>query len=120
MTPGSTTALVILAALADQGAPAELVKEGSVPLVPSAGAIVSTPSSLIDHATFSPQVPDAIGSAPFTGEGAGSSAMLEVDGGVNAKTAAACVNSGADVLVAGTACFGANDSRAFIESVKKL
>ena len=51
---------------------------------------------------------------------AGSSAMLEVDGGVNAKTAAACVNSGADVLVAGTACFGANDSRAFIESVKKL
>ena len=51
---------------------------------------------------------------------AGSSAMLEVDGGVNAKTAAACVNSGADVLVAGTACFGASDSRAFIESVKKL
>ena len=31
---------------------------------------------------------------------------LEVDGGVSAKTAPACIKAGADVLVAGSAVFG--------------
>jgi ribulose-phosphate 3-epimerase len=31
--------------------------------------------------------------------------MLEVDGGVNPETARACINAGADTLVAGTAAF---------------
>lgn len=37
----------------------------------------------------------------------GSRCELEVDGGVDHDTAAACVEAGADVLVAGTAIFGA-------------
>lgn len=35
--------------------------------------------------------------------------LLEVDGGINTKTIASVVNSGADVLVAGNAVFGQND-----------
>jgi len=34
---------------------------------------------------------------------------LEVDGGINAETAARCIKAGADVLVAGTAVFGSKD-----------
>ena len=34
---------------------------------------------------------------------------LEVDGGINAETAAQCVKAGANVLVAGTAVFGTKD-----------
>ncbi|HLZ72488.1 MAG TPA: ribulose-phosphate 3-epimerase [Dehalococcoidia bacterium] len=40
-------------------------------------------------------------------DAAGSTAELEVDGGVDTETAAACVAAGATVLVAGTAVFGA-------------
>jgi ribulose-phosphate 3-epimerase len=36
-------------------------------------------------------------------------AVLEVDGGVNDKTIAACTAAGAELLVAGTAVFGAED-----------
>jgi ribulose-phosphate 3-epimerase len=39
-------------------------------------------------------------------DAAGSDAIIEVDGGVVAANAAACVNAGADALVAGTAVFG--------------
>jgi ribulose-phosphate 3-epimerase len=38
-------------------------------------------------------------------DAAGSSAHLQVDGGVTAANAAACVSAGADALVAGTAVF---------------
>ncbi len=34
---------------------------------------------------------------------------IEVDGGINAETAARCIKAGADVLVAGTAVFGSKD-----------
>ncbi|TWT99888.1 Ribulose-phosphate 3-epimerase [Botrimarina colliarenosi] len=37
------------------------------------------------------------------------SAVLEVDGGVNDETVAACTEAGAELLVAGTAVFGAED-----------
>ena len=48
----------------------------------------------------------------------GSKALIEVDGGVNATTAPALVAAGADVLVAGSAIFGAPDPRAAIESLR--
>ena len=35
--------------------------------------------------------------------------LLEVDGGVDAKTAPLCAEAGADILVAGSAVFGAAD-----------
>ena len=43
---------------------------------------------------------------------------LEVDGGVTAETASRCRAAGADVLVAGTAVFGAPDYRAAIDALR--
>lgn len=43
---------------------------------------------------------------------------LEVDGGVNAKTARDCVSAGADVLVAGSAVYGADDIPAAIAALR--
>lgn len=43
---------------------------------------------------------------------------LQVDGGVTAKTAPDCIAAGADVLVAGTAVFGAPDYAAAIAALK--
>ena len=49
---------------------------------------------------------------------AGSKAMLEVDGGANTVTAAEMMRRGADVIVAGSALFGAEDARGFIDSLR--
>ena len=43
---------------------------------------------------------------------------LEVDGGVNAQTAKVCTAAGANVLVAGSAFFKAEDKAAFVQAVK--
>ena len=45
--------------------------------------------------------------------------LLEVDGGVNLQTAEVCKRSGAQVLVAGSAFFKAEDKRGFVEAVEK-
>ena len=44
---------------------------------------------------------------------------LEVDGGVDARTAPMCIEAGADALVAGTAVFGAPDYRVAIEAIRR-
>ena len=44
---------------------------------------------------------------------------LEVDGGVDVNTAEICKANGANVLVAGSACFKATDKKAFLESLAK-
>lgn len=44
-------------------------------------------------------------------------ALLEVDGGVNVKTARACGEAGAELFVAGTAIFAEGDYRAAIERI---
>lgn len=44
--------------------------------------------------------------------------LIEVDGGINAETAAICKQSGANVLVAGSAFFHAVDKAAFARQVK--
>ena len=44
--------------------------------------------------------------------------MIQVDGGINAKNASAAIASGADVLVAGSAVFGASDRRAAIDALR--
>jgi ribulose-phosphate 3-epimerase len=44
-------------------------------------------------------------------------ALLEVDGGVNAKTARACGEAGAELFVAGTAIFAEGDYRVAIERI---
>lgn len=48
----------------------------------------------------------------------GLSFEIEVDGGINQKTAAAAVAAGADVLVAGSAVFGAADRRSAIDALR--
>ena len=44
---------------------------------------------------------------------------LEVDGGVDLTTGEICKANGADVLVAGSAFFGAADRKTFLESIEK-
>ncbi len=44
--------------------------------------------------------------------------LLEVDGGVDAQTQAICKSNGADVLVAGSAYFKAEDKAAFVKLVQ--
>ncbi|MGH6619472.1 MAG: ribulose-phosphate 3-epimerase, partial [Alphaproteobacteria bacterium] len=44
---------------------------------------------------------------------------LEVDGGINADTAAQAIAAGADVLVAGTASF-AGGAKAYAENIRRL
>ena len=50
----------------------------------------------------------------------GLSCLVEVDGGVDAVTGPACVEAGADVLVAGSAVFGAADLAAAVAGLKAL
>lgn len=51
-------------------------------------------------------------------EATGSSAFLEVDGGVNPDNAAEIVNAGADVLVSGSAIFNSPDYSRTIQSLR--
>ena len=44
--------------------------------------------------------------------------LLEIDGGINADTAKSAREAGCDVLVAGSAVFGASDRVAAISSVR--
>lgn len=50
----------------------------------------------------------------------GSKALIEIDGGVNRQTGQQLVDAGADVLVAGSAVFGAPDPKAEIAALKNL
>ncbi|MCM1107500.1 MAG: ribulose-phosphate 3-epimerase [Clostridium sp.] len=50
----------------------------------------------------------------------GSRALIEIDGGVNCETGRWLVDAGADVLVAGSAVFGAPDPLAEILALKQL
>jgi ribulose-phosphate 3-epimerase len=52
-------------------------------------------------------------------DASGHDIRLEVDGGVDAKTAPRCISAGADTLVAGTAVFGTTDYRAAIEAIRR-
>ena len=45
--------------------------------------------------------------------------MLEVDGGVDLKTAPICRENGAEVLVAGSAYFKAPDRKSFIKLIEQ-
>ncbi len=44
---------------------------------------------------------------------------IQVDGGVDLKTAITCKENGADVLVAGSACLKAEDKVAFVRQIEK-
>ena len=53
-------------------------------------------------------------------EEAGSDALIEVDGGVNMKTAPLLLEAGADVLVAGNGIFTASSPKEMIHQLKSL
>lgn len=53
-------------------------------------------------------------------EATGSKALIEIDGGVNAKTAPRLAEAGADILVAGSYVFHASDPTAAIASLSSL
>ena len=44
---------------------------------------------------------------------------LEVDGGVDLNTCAVCKENGADVLVAGSAFYRAEDKAAFVKAIEE-
>jgi ribulose-phosphate 3-epimerase len=48
-----------------------------------------------------------------------SSALIQIDGGVNAETVDRIVEAGAQVLVAGSAIFGSSDYRTSVDRLKK-
>jgi len=50
----------------------------------------------------------------------GNDALIEIDGGINAGTAASVSEAGADVFVAGSAVFGSSDYRATIAELRDL
>ncbi len=53
-------------------------------------------------------------------DASGSKAMIEIDGGVNADTGAELAAAGADILVAGSYVFGAQDINLAIKNLKSL
>ena len=46
--------------------------------------------------------------------------LIEVDGGINAETGAQCVQAGADILVAGSTVFGAENPRKTVELLRTI
>lgn len=63
---------------------------------------------------------DKIARARFLLDQAGSSAALEVDGGISRETIQRCWRAGADTFVAGNAVFGAADPKAEIGVLRAL
>lgn len=55
----------------------------------------------------------------FLNDNGGEKIHLQVDGGVNAQTANLCAQAGADVLVAGSAIFGARDYKSAVAALRK-
>ena len=64
---------------------------------------------VLSKITETKQLADSLGVAP----------EIEVDGGVNAETARACIEAGATVLVAGSAIYSQSDRKAAIEQIRQ-
>lgn len=67
---------------------------------------------------FIPEVLPKIKAVRGMLENGGFDAELEVDGGINDKTAAAVVKAGATVLVAGSAIFGRKDTKRAVQELR--
>lgn len=68
--------------------------------------------------TFDVSVLDKIRAAKISIDSSGFSTDIQVDGGVTAETAPAARQAGADIFVAGTAIFGADDPAAAIAELR--
>ncbi len=69
---------------------------------------------------FIPETIQKIGDMKAMINDAGATTMIEVDGGINAETAARVLKAGADVLVAGSAVFNSPDPSASIQELKDI
>ncbi len=67
---------------------------------------------------FIPEMLDKVRALVKEREARGLSFEIEVDGGINAKTAPDAIAAGADVLVAGSAVFGASDRAAAVRALR--
>ena len=67
---------------------------------------------------FRPEMMEKVSRAKAWRDDRGAKLDLEVDGGINAETAKLSIESGANVLVAGTSIFRAPDYREAIESLR--
>lgn len=70
--------------------------------------------------SFMPRMLPKIRAARAAIKGSGRRVWLQVDGGINADTAALSVAAGADSLVIGNALFSAPDPAAFLRNLKRL
>jgi ribulose-phosphate 3-epimerase len=70
--------------------------------------------------SFQPAALDKLRALAAERQKRGAHFLLEVDGGVDAATAPLCVQAGADVLVAGSAVFGAADPAAAVRALAAL
>lgn len=68
--------------------------------------------------SFIPEVLDKARRAATLRAERGLSFEIEIDGGINATTAVAAAAAGVDILVAGTAVFGADDPKAAARSIR--
>lgn len=67
---------------------------------------------------FMPEVLDKIREASALRERRGLAYQIEVDGGIDATTAALCARAGANVMVAGSSTFRAADMAVAVESIR--
>jgi ribulose-phosphate 3-epimerase len=68
--------------------------------------------------SFRPEMMEKVRRAQDLRSSLGMHYALEVDGGITAETARVCIESGADVIVAGTAIFKTNDYAAAIRALR--
>ncbi len=67
---------------------------------------------------FMPGVLDKIRAAARLRDSAGWNFHIEVDGGIDAATAARCYQAGANVMVAGSSTYRANDMKAAVAAIR--
>ena len=67
---------------------------------------------------FRPEMMDKVKRAKAWRDSNGAKLHIEVDGGINAETAATSIANGANILVAGTSIFGAQDYRSAIAELR--
>ena len=67
--------------------------------------------------SFIPEVLDTVRSARRYIDTSGAAVEIEIDGGINAVTIASAAEAGADILVAGSAVFGADDPGAAVRAL---
>jgi ribulose-phosphate 3-epimerase len=114
----------VLDRIRDLGAAAGIAIDPETPVAEITGCVGHTDLVLIMSAKagFGGQAfqEQALGKLQVAREVFGNEVLLEVDGGVNRKTIAACANAGARLLVAGSAIFHSDDYAATLRELKGL